>query len=230
MELSVTGRVQASCYLETAGLVARAGGDPVLLPALEPVQEAVDRLLEHLHGVVLIGGDDIPAEDLGGPLHPQAEVMHPRRAAFDRCLIRGAFDRRLPMLGICLGAQQINVYRGGEHLQHLADLVGEQVGHRVGPRGHYERHLVRLRPGSLVERILGRGELLVASRHHQAAGRPGEGLVASAHAADGVVEALEDPDHPFLLGVQWHPEVMSEDATQLRLFEALVEAAREVMP
>ena len=135
-------------------------------------------------------------------------------------LLRAALERDMPTLAICRGFQLLNVARGGDLVQHLPEQTGNDV-HKQVP-GEFAVHPVEVKEGSRLGAIVG-STPEVTSHHHQALGRVGDGLVESAWAADGTLEAVEDPSLQFLVGVQWHPEA-SEDAA---LFEALVEQARE---
>jgi gamma-glutamyl-gamma-aminobutyrate hydrolase PuuD len=135
-------------------------------------------------------------------------------------LLQAALERDMPTLAICRGFQLLNVARGGDLIQHLPEAVGNDV-HKQVP-GEFAVHPVEVQEGSRLAAIVGAGSE-VTSHHHQALGRVGEGLVGSAWAADGTLEAVEDPSLRFAVGVQWHPET-GEDAA---LFEALVEQARE---
>lgn len=198
--------------------VRRAGGVPVLLP---PVADTAAAVAASLDALVLAGGNDVDPAAYGAAAHERTVNTRPERDAAELALLRAALARRLPVLAICRGTEVLNVLQGGDLLQHLPDAVGHE-DHQPRP-GTFGRHRVELTPGSLAARILGEA-LTVASCHHQGIGRLGDGLVVSGVAPDGVVEALEMPDLPFVLGVQWHPE---EDAeADPRLFAALVEAAR----
>jgi gamma-glutamyl-gamma-aminobutyrate hydrolase PuuD len=135
-------------------------------------------------------------------------------------LLKAALERDMPTLAICRGFQLLNVARGGDLIQHLPEAVENDV-HKQVP-GEFAVHAVEVKEGSRLSGIVGVGSE-VTSHHHQALGRVGEGLVESAWAEDGTLEAVEDPSLRFAVGVQWHPEA-GEDAA---LFEALVEQARE---
>jgi gamma-glutamyl-gamma-aminobutyrate hydrolase PuuD len=135
-------------------------------------------------------------------------------------LLRAALERDMPTLAICRGFQLLNVARGGDLVQHLPEHVGHD-DHKQVP-GEFAVHPVEVKKGSRLEGIVG-ATSDVTSHHHQALGRVGEGLVESAWAADGTLEAVEDPSRRFVVGVQWHPEA-GEDAA---LFQTLVEQARE---
>lgn len=205
--------------------VSRAGGIPVLLP-YRSRPEDIPALLEVCRGVVLTGGPDLDPRAWGDAVHPATAIVDPTREAYERALVVELDRRRVPTLGVCLGAQLMNVHRGGTLFQHLPELARtEPAEHRrLGNRD--ARHVVRLEAGSHVARIVGVGGFEANSAHHQAIDRLGAGLVVSGRAPDGVVEAIEDPAHPFFLGVQWHPERIIDVVGQESLFRHLVRAAR----
>ncbi len=196
--------------------VARAGGIAVLLP---PQEHGADEVTARLDGLVLTGGSDVSPERYGQPAHPQTGTVRPWRDDWELRLLGHALDRDLPVLGVCRGAQLLNVALGGTLDQHVPDKVGHQRHCPTpGVFGHVE---VTLRPGSIVAGVLG-PRATVACHHHQAIGSLAPGLEAAGWADDGVIEAVELPGQPFALAVQWHPE---QDGGDLRLFEALVAAA-----
>ena len=200
--------------------VTAAGGIPVLLPPLPGVAAAVSRL----DGLILTGGGDIDPGRYGEAPHPRTTRVSEPRDAAELDLLGAALDAGLPVLGICRGMQLLNVARGGTLRQHLP----EDAGH-VSVPGTYGSHPVRVSPGTHLASILGDGAagLDVPTAHHQAVDVLGDGLVPTAWAADGVIEAVELPGtgdaaaDPFVLAVQWHPEA----GTDRRLVEALVAAA-----
>ena len=194
-----------------AKAVEDAGGTPVLLPWMGP--KALDRALDAVDGALLIGSDDLDPVLFGQLPHPKITVMDPDRQAFDLVLASKLLRRGLPVLGICGGCQLLNVARGGSLIQHL--------------EGHREpRHRVTLVEGSRLARILGPARVETNSFHHQAVLDPGRGLEVVARSADGTVEAVEDPAHSFLLGVQWHPEKTYRDRPrEARLFRGLIRAS-----
>ena len=212
-----------------ADSVAAAGGIPVLLPPLQGIEEAVARL----DGLILAGGGDIDPAEFGAPAHPQTAGIRPDRDAAEFALVSAALGQGVAFLGICRGMQVLNVARGGTLHQHLPDLVGHDGHSPVS--GGYGSHPVTVAAGSRLAGVLGdpgpQDEIAVPTHHHQAVDRLGEGLIATAWTADGVIEAVEfgpaEPDVPgrsgsgFALGVQWHPEVGQDH----RLFRALVAMA-----
>ena len=198
--------------------IQRGGGVPILLP---PVADVADALIQPLDALVLAGGNDIDPTSYGAVPHPATSNTRPERDAAELALVRAALARDLPVLGICRGMQLLNVARGGDLIQHLPDVVGDQ-SHQRQP-GHFANHPVAPEPGSRLTAVLG-ADIEAASCHHQGIGRLGEGLVVSGRAPDGVIEAIEMPGRAFVLGVQWHPEEHAD--RDARLFTALVDATR----
>jgi putative glutamine amidotransferase len=195
--------------------IEAAGGMPVVLP---PLGDA-DAFLARLDGVCLSGGPDLDPDAYGaGERHPELGPTEPGLDAFELALARAADARGLPLLGICRGAQALNVARGGTLHQHLP-------GHRQTEPATAATHTVHVEPGTRLERLIAPGALRVNSFHHQAVDRLGSGLSAVAYAGDGTIEAIEDTGPRLVLGVQWHAEGLVADPRHLALFEALVEAA-----
>jgi putative glutamine amidotransferase len=197
--------------------VVAAGAVPVLLPPVVP--ELARAAVERVDALVLTGGADLDPSCYGAEAHPETSGCSPRRDAWELALARAAADVDLPVLGVCRGLQLLNVAYGGDLEQHL-DAVG---AHRSTP-GTFDKHTVRL-AGGVVEQVVGRSPVPVASHHHQGIGRIGDGLTVTARADDGTVEALEDASRRFCVGILWHPEE-TEGAAGIGLFEALVREAR----
>jgi putative glutamine amidotransferase len=203
--------------------VELAGGLPVALPPLE--RKNVDSLLDNLSGLLLTGGPDLHPSFYGAEPHAELGPTDRSVDGFEIALCSQAFRRRIPILGICRGAQVLNVAREGTLHQHLPDLTHDAVEHRQAETGEVSTHEVRVSPDSGLAQTTGGGPVKVNSFHHQAIDRLGLDLRAVAWADDGVIEAVERVDGLFALGVQWHAETLVEEAEQLALFELLVESA-----
>jgi putative glutamine amidotransferase len=197
--------------------LARAGAIPIVLPPL-PIG-AVPGLLAPLRGVCLSGGPDLAPSAYGAAPSPDLGPVEPELDVFELEVARHADALGLPILGICRGAQALNVARGGTLYQHLPAITDHSVEHRQTAPGWEETHTVHVDPDSRLAAILGSTELWVNSFHHQAVDRLGNGLRIAARAADGTVEAIEGAG--FAVGVQWHAEALTDG----RLFEALVNAS-----
>jgi putative glutamine amidotransferase len=197
--------------------VARAGGRALLVP---PSDEGVDETLDALDGVVFSGGADLDPQLYEQEPHEATFGVHPERDSAELALLKAALARDMPVLAVCRGSQVLNVARGGDLVQHLPDVVGDER-HKHTP-GTFADHDVTLEDGTRLASLLG-DRAPVKSHHHQGFGRVGEGLRVAAHADDGTIEAVEDPEHRFALGVLWHPEA-GED---MRLFEELVREAED---
>ena len=208
--------------------IERAGGLPVVLPPMD--HAAIGVLLERLDGLCLSGGPDLDPEAYGERPHRMLGEVEPDLDAFELALAQEADARGMPVLGICRGAQALNIARGGTLHQHVADVVGEAIPHRQTEVARVPTHLVVVDADTKLGQIAGPGELAVNSFHHQAVDRLGRDLRVTSHATDGLVESIEDPDPgAFLLGVQWHAEALT-DARNLALFQALVEEAAKRPP
>lgn len=216
-------RDRAFVYTTYIESLKRAGAVPVIVP---PQPENVADVLDGLDGILLAGGDDCDPAEYGEEKHPSCEPMDPRRQQNDVRLAKMARERGIPTLGICLGVQVMNVAAGGTLIQDIGSAVGTDIDHASEPSDRH-RHDVHIESATKLGRILGARELNVNSSHHQAVGRVASGLNVSAQAPDGVVEALEDPAHPFYVGVQWHPEDMPDEPSATAIFGAFVEAARK---
>jgi gamma-glutamyl-gamma-aminobutyrate hydrolase PuuD len=195
--------------------VKRAGGRPLLVP---PSEDGIEETLDALDGLLFSGGSDLDPDLYGAEAHPETNGVRPERDRAELALLEAALARDMPVLAVCRGSQVLNIARGGDLVQHLPEVVGDEK-HKHTP-GVFADHDVDLERGTHLEALLGE-RAPVKSHHHQGYGRIGEGLVEAARAEDGTVEALEDPSRRFALGVLWHPEAGEDFA----LFEALVEEA-----
>lgn len=199
-------------------VVIAAGGVPVLLPPVPEAAAAVDRL----DAVVLSGGPDVAPDRYGAAPHPRTGAPRPERDAAEAAVLLRALERGIPVLGVCRGAQLLNVALGGTLVQHVPDVLG-RPDHNPAP-GVFGTVTVTLEPGSRVGAAVGLSAT-VRCHHHQAIDRLADGLVVTGRAEDGTIEAVELDGFPFVVGVQWHPE---QDATDVRLMAALVTAAATV--
>jgi gamma-glutamyl-gamma-aminobutyrate hydrolase PuuD len=221
--LRVRDAFKFTTYDRYVNALRAAGARVVMLP---PVAEEAASHVELVSGVVLVGGDDIDPALWGGAVDPALVIPSaPQRTAYELALVRRAAEQDLPVLGVCLGLQTLNVARGGSLRTGLAQAP---VRHPKRAPGDLSCHHVDVEAGSLLARALELqpgGRVDVNSSHRWAVDRVGEGLHASAVAEDGVIEALEDPAQRFCLGVQWHPEVGADgDDVSRRLFAAFVRA------
>jgi putative glutamine amidotransferase len=211
-----------------ADAVLRAGGLPLVL-AVSPDAAVVDAYLDRVSAVVVTGGAfDVPPEAYGETPREGLGRLKPSRTAFETLVLQGALRRRLPVLGVCGGMQLLNVVLGGTLYQDLHRDLPEAKEHEQRNVRSQPSHPVEVRDGSTLAEVLGRGQLMVNSTHHQAVARVAPSLKVSAAAPDGVVEAVESTEHPFALGVQWHPELLLQSMPlHLGLYRALVQRARE---
>jgi putative glutamine amidotransferase len=207
--------------------IHKAGGLPIILPCLA---EEADMLghLDLVSGLLVSGGADVdpvfygeePTNDLGD--------LNPSTDAYDLPVLRMALKRNLPVLGICRGAQALNIAAGGSVIQHLPAVVSRVLKHSQAAPRHYVTHSVEVVANTLLSSILGPGTTRVNSFHHQAVARVAPSFRIAAVAPDGVVEGIESTFHPFVLGVQWHPEWMCGSTPNFdALFNAFVSAAAD---
>jgi putative glutamine amidotransferase len=207
--------------------VVKAGGVPVVVPPLE-ADEDLDRVLDLVDGMVMVGGADLDPRRDGFMLHPAVRPMDNRREDFDRRLIRKISDRRMPVMGIGAGMQLLNVSEGGNLFLHIPEDMPKALPHRdsIDPA---HRHALEVVPGSLMERVYGEGEIRVNSVHHMAIDEVAPGFAVTARCPDGVVEAIESERSDwFAFGTQFHPESDSASALDLRIFEEFIEGVRGV--
>ena len=208
--------------------VRRAGGD---VRVLDPAADSPADVIESVQGLLLTGGGDVRPDLYGAVAHPTFDPAEPGRDEYEIELVRLATEKDIPIFAICRGIQLLNVARGGTLIQHIPDEVGTTVEHRIKEPRFAIAHDVWLTPDSLLERTMRErledaDSCAVNSRHHQAPKELGEGLVATATAPDGVIEAIEDPGRRFCLGVQWHPENFWRTGEFRTIFEGFVQACK----
>jgi putative glutamine amidotransferase len=204
--------------------VERAGGVPILLPVVDH-EDCILAQIESCTGLLFTGGHDIHPKYYAGEAHPCLGDIHSRVDEYQLKLIHSALEAGKPILGICRGIQVLNIACGGTLLQDFSEAPNRCLKHFQNGRRYEVIHQVKTAPGSILENLLG-SEFWVNSYHHQAVWDVGSGLTVIATASDGVIEALQMTDRDFVLGVQWHPEMMVIKSDQMMvLFERLVKAA-----
>jgi putative glutamine amidotransferase len=196
--------------------IVRAGGVPVLLPAVPELAESHAMLVD---GYVFIGGDDLRQEPFGGVTHPKAEVLNPQRQAYETALLKALRDRRAaaPVLGVCLGMQHMSMLAGGTMDQYLPETLPTAERHRFD----HQHAIVPNEQAAAYAIVAG----MVTSYHKQGVIDVGS-LTVLARSDDGVIEAVADVNRPFYLGVQWHPERTSDSRLGQGMFEELVRRCR----
>jgi putative glutamine amidotransferase len=208
-----------------ATAVERAGGLPLLIPyRSDPL--LIPEFVDQFDGILFTGGNDLDPALYGQAWHPKAQHIDPARQNFELALMAEVERRRLPTLGVCLGSQLMNVYRGGSMHQFLPDVSREAaIEHRkIGD--NLPRHPVMIDPGSRIGKSIGKPEISVNSYHKQSADRLGRGLRVIATSPDGVIEGFEDPSFPLFAAVQWHPERLIDEPEHLAPFKLLVETSQ----
>jgi len=211
--------------------ILTAGGTPLVIPPFRKENYAeIDRLLDMVQGVVMVGGQDLDPRRNGQQLTNAVTPMNPRREDADRYLLGKIVERRLPLLAVGVGMQLLNVYFGGTLHLHLPMDNPKAMPH-FDPSGGPHRHIVNVEPKSTLEDIFGSPEHRVNSTHHQAVNQIGRSLRVGARSPDGVIEAIETTDETwFCIGTQWHPECETASALDRQLFDNLIEWANKFEP
>jgi putative glutamine amidotransferase len=206
--------------------IMAAGGLPLVLPPLRKENLAdIDVLLNQCVGIVLTGGADMDPRRNGQALTAAVTPMPTRREDADRYLLTRIFERKIPVLGIGVGMQQLNVFAGGTLHLHLPTDNPKAMPH-FDQTGAPHRHMVLIEEGTRLDDIYGTQELRVNSSHHQGVNQMGKRMRVAAKAPDGVIEAIESTDpNWFCVGVQWHPEADTASALDVQIFECFVQAA-----
>lgn len=204
--------------------VEKAGGLPLLLPYRTDLS-LIPQFVDVLQGVLFTGGNDLDPALYGEAYHPKAMPIDPARQRFELALMAEVEKRRMPALGVCLGSQLMNVYRGGSLNQFLPDIPRDPAIEHRNLNGSNLRHAVQLVPGSIAAQAIGHIDVDANTAHKQAVRQLGRGLQVIATSPDGVIEGVDDPSFPLFLGIQWHPERLHEEKDHLALFKLLVEKA-----
>lgn len=217
------------CPSAFASVIVRAGGTPIFI-SNECLPDQVPAIVSRCDGLFLTGGEDVAPEHFGEAEAVGNLVLNPKRDDVELAAIAAADRLGAPILGVCRGAQVLNIARGGTVYQDLRQQFMSPVrDHSRGGEGpHVQKHEVELEEGCRLHRMLGRARFAAATSHHQAIRDVGEGLAVVARSPeDGVIEAVESTGERFVVGVQWHPEVYPDDETAVRLFSEFIKAAQK---
>ena len=205
-------------------VIVHANGVPIVLPVIED-KETICRFLEIIDGLLLSGGVDINPLIFGEEPHPKLGNVDAMRDVMEIFLTKEALKRNLPVFAICRGIQILNVAAGGTIYQDISQHPQPTIQHRQKSDGWHASHTICIKPESLLFQILGKRLAGFNSYHHQAVKEPAEGFIASANTKDQIIEAIESSKHDFVLGVQFHPEMMWEKSPDaFELFDAFIKA------
>jgi putative glutamine amidotransferase len=206
--------------------ILQAGGIPVMIPSNITVK-ALEELHSHLDGILFTGGGDVDISRFGGQAHPRVANVDLERDSIEFALLTTAISAQIPFLGICRGIQMINVGLGGTLYTHLGDQMPGAMKHDFYPKmpRNHLAHNVLIDRATKLGNILNEKELQVNSLHHQGLNSLSRQLTPVAHAPDGLVEAVELPNHRYGVAVQWHPEWLTDQEATRRLFRSFIEAA-----
>lgn len=212
--------------------VTSVGAVPWMVPLMDNDPATMRAIYDRLDGIFIAGGVDVDPSSYGEERHGKCGVGDLPRDHVELMFTRWALEEGKPVFGVCRGMQIINVATGGTLYQDCEALYADAIKHDYFPGAGWERdylaHEVRIAPDTRLRRLFGAETVMVNSMHHQAVRELGDGLTISAFAPDGMIEAVEGTAHPFLVGVQWHPEMLVDtDVGTRRLFEEFIEAANE---
>lgn len=207
--------------------VVNAGGLPLLIPLQFPL-DSIPRLVSFFDGILIIGGNDVAIDRYGGIAHPSVSAPNPERDTLEIAISRMALTQRLPLFGICRGEQVMNVAAGGTLYSDIPSQFETALRHNQPDEVPIAKltQRVRVLPDSQLFAIVQTERLWTNTFHHQAVDALGDGFRAAAFGSDGLIEAIEYPDHPFAIGVQWHPEGLQDHPEHAALFRAFVAAAQ----
>ncbi|ATV69823.1 MULTISPECIES: gamma-glutamyl-gamma-aminobutyrate hydrolase family protein [Fusobacterium] len=206
--------------------VVRAGGVPLIIPFTTD-KEVIISQVQVIDALILSGGHDVSPYNYGQEPNPKLGETFPERDTYDMLLLEESKKRNLPILGICRGSQIINVAAGGTLYQDLSLIPGNVLKHNQVSKPTLKTHKIQIEENSIISEIFGK-ETMVNSFHHQALDKVADDFKVVARASDGVVEAIEHKTYKFLVGVQWHPEMLAVECDEAReLFKRLIEEAKK---
>jgi putative glutamine amidotransferase len=210
-----------------ADVICKAGGIPIILPSID--NGSLTQLLNRIDGLILTGGVDVNPLFYDEEPHPKLGTVDPLRDNFEVALAQEALDSGIPIIGICRGMQLLNVVAGGKLHQDIPSLnISNAINHRQQAPAWSFSHKVVIEEGTRLEKIIGQKETFVNSFHHQAVKTIAPGFIVSARSSDGIIEAIEKDDSCFIIGVQWHPEGLSnEDSRMFAIFESFCQACKD---
>lgn len=203
--------------------IADAGGAPIVIPLVDD-EDYIDELTEELDGLLFTGGPDISPFYYNDYSRNGLGYTVPERDEFELKLLEKALEKKKPILGICRGAQIISCYFGGTLYQDIENSNISEMNHAATNQPKYlENHSITILKNSILQQVFEKEEIFVNSFHHQCINKLGDGLIKTAWAEDGIIEGFEKEEYPFLLGVQWHPEMMSDKRKeQMKIFDYLI--------
>jgi putative glutamine amidotransferase len=230
--MSIIGVVPSARMCDYEAAMQRAGGE---LRVLDPMHDDPAAVVRTISGLLLTGGGDVHPQLFGEAPHETFVPAEPGRDEHEMALVTAAIEAGLPIFAICRGLQVMNVACGGSLVQDIPASIPGAVVHQVPMPKSAIAHEVWINRESrlwtiLEERLEGEDTCSVNSRHHQSVKRVAPGFVVAATAPDGVIEAIERPDGPFCMGVQWHPENFWRTGEFRELFEGFLRAASERQP
>jgi putative glutamine amidotransferase len=227
---STGGRVyrQNSVGFDYISAIEHAGGTPIVLPIVEN-QECISSFMDIMDGLLLSGGGDIDPSFFNEEPIPELGNIDPDRDRVEMLLSKAALEQDLPVLAICRGIQVLNVAAGGTLYQDISQHSKEILKHRQSAPGWHASHTIQIEPGSLMYDMFGKPTGRVNSFHHQAVRVSADGFYISARSIDGIIEAIESKEHRFMLGVQFHPEMMFQHHPEAaNIFAAFVKACKRL--
>jgi len=203
--------------------VVKAGGVPVIIPVIED-EELIEEQIKNVDGIIISGGYDVNPLSYGDEPHEKLGFIYPKRDKFDICAVKAAYKLRKPILGICRGNQILNVAFGGKLYQDISLIDGAYIKHTQESQPGSIGHSVYVKKGTKLYDIF-KDDIVTNSFHHQAVKDVAEGFSVSALSKDGIIEAIEKDGEDFIIGIQWHPEMMTAagDENMIKIFEKLVE-------
>lgn len=207
---------------EYTDAVRQAGGLPILLT---PGEDNIEQLFDLVDGIIFAGGGDFDAALFQQKPHVTIDRVDPERDGFEMALAKYVLGKSKPVLGICRGFQLLNIATGGDLIQHLPDEVKNLIPHRSANNQEVE-HEVKLKEGCRLQEIFEKTSFKIVSKHHQGLGKISEDWEVVGHSEDGVVEAMEHKNHPWMMAVLWHPELALDDPDNQKIIQALVESTK----